>query len=149
MLVRNVPLLIAELGFLDRRDDGPMMANRAMLNPPPAEPKRLQRSSGNPDGREKVTVPAADHDVATEPVASHPQGCGLEKDRRGDDHHAPNVGGAAPLGRSPSVRAAKAHTKAVLPRDLVELGISATKHTDPRKPLTSPTTAQGKVGGAN
>ena len=63
-LPRGTPLLIAELGFLDRRDDRPVMTNRAMLHSPPAEPKRLHRNSGNPDRREEMAVSATDHDVA-------------------------------------------------------------------------------------
>ena len=72
VLARGTPLLVAEVGFVDRRDDCPVTANWTTLNSPPAEPKRLHRSTGDPNRREQVAVTATNHDVAAEPAASRP-----------------------------------------------------------------------------
>jgi hypothetical protein len=67
-LVRDALFFGAQLRLPDRRDGTPVVADRAMLNPPEPEPKRLHRDAGNPQRREEMASPAAHHDVATEPV---------------------------------------------------------------------------------
>lgn len=108
---RGAPLLIAEVGFLDRRDDRPVTTNRAMLHSPPPEPKRLHRNSGNPDRREEVAVSATDHDVAAEPVAPDPQRDRLQNDSRDDGNHASTVGIVGPLSKSAWIRRTTRHVQ--------------------------------------
>src|SRR5262249_12187965 len=71
-LGRDVPLVVGEIVLLDRRDDRPVVADGAALEPPPAESDRLDRGSGNPDGREQMTLAAADDDVSTEAIPPQP-----------------------------------------------------------------------------
>jgi hypothetical protein len=69
---RDVPLVLAEIGLVYWHDDSPVVTDRAPLNPPPAEPERLHRNRGNPEGGEKVAFSAADHDVASDSMAPQP-----------------------------------------------------------------------------
>lgn len=71
-LAGSAPLGVAESGLPDRCDDRPVMADWAVLNPPPAEPKRLERRGRNPDGGEQMALSAANDEVAAEPSASRP-----------------------------------------------------------------------------
>jgi hypothetical protein len=82
MLPRGAPLFVAELGFLDRCDDGPMVPDGAVLESPPTKPQRLHRSSRNPDRRKEVAVPAANCEVATQPAAAQPRAEALSEDSR-------------------------------------------------------------------
>jgi hypothetical protein len=84
MLPRGAPLVVAELGFLDRCDDGPVVADRAALESPPAKPQRLHRSGRNPDRRKEMAVPAANYEGATQPIAPQPRADALNEDGRDD-----------------------------------------------------------------
>jgi hypothetical protein len=98
---RGAPLVVAELGLLDRCDDGPVVADRAALESPPAKLKRLHRRGRNPDRRIEVAVPAANHEVATQATATQPGADGLNEDSRDDRDQTP----AAPAIAPPEARA--------------------------------------------
>ena len=57
----GLSLIIAERRYRDRRHQAPMPADRATLEAPPPETKRLDRCAGYPPGSEKVTT-SAPHD---------------------------------------------------------------------------------------
>src|SRR5579864_5598519 len=76
---RLLALIVAERVLSDGRDDRPVAAHRAVLEPPPAEPERLRRSAGNPDRREEVTPPAAHYEVAAQATAAKHRGRGFEQ----------------------------------------------------------------------
>src|SRR5262245_8275239 len=86
--VRGPPLALAELGFLDRRHDRPVVPDRAALESPPAEAKRLEGHAGNPERPEQVALAAADDQVAAERVAAQPHRKRLHEERGGDDQRA-------------------------------------------------------------
>ena len=116
MLVCGVPLLVGEVAFIDRRNDGPVMSHRTVLNSPQAEAKRLDRHRGNPDRCEQVAIAAAHHDVATEPVASHPQGGGLDKEGYGRRNDNVSMTTVTSLRGPASVSPVHIHASTVLPR---------------------------------
>src|SRR5262249_26576020 len=58
--------------FLHRRHDRPVPPDRTELDPPPAEPERLQRATRDPDRGEQMPAVAADEGLAPEAVAAHP-----------------------------------------------------------------------------
>jgi hypothetical protein len=64
-LPRRTSLLVTEDGISDRCDDCPVVADRAVLNSPKAQPKRLHRGRRNPDRREQVALATADDHVST------------------------------------------------------------------------------------
>jgi hypothetical protein len=84
--VGRPPLALAELGFLDRCHDRPVVSDRAALDPPPPEAKRLQGHTGNPERPEQVALPAANDEVAAERVAAQPHRERLQEEGGGDDH---------------------------------------------------------------
>ena len=57
-----------------------MMADRAALESPPAEPHRLQRAAGDPDRGEEVALAAAHDHVPAQPAGPDPKRNGLEQD---------------------------------------------------------------------
>ena len=64
------PRLIAAQGIhLHRPHDRPVLADRAALHAPPAEPQRLERHARDPPRREQVALPAPDDGVPAERVA--------------------------------------------------------------------------------
>jgi len=85
VLVRELPLFLGQLGFLDRGRDRPVLADRATLKSPPAHPKRLQGSSRNPDRRIQVTLPAADDQIAADRVPAKLHRDRFEQEGRDDD----------------------------------------------------------------
>src|SRR5262249_18328241 len=68
-LVGPAPLARGEVGLLHRDDDRPMVADRAALDPPPPEPDRLDRDSGDPDGGEEGAAAAADDGLPADPIS--------------------------------------------------------------------------------
>jgi hypothetical protein len=115
MLPRGAPLLVAELGFLDRCDDGPVVADWAALESPPAKPQRLHRSSRNPDRRKEVAVRAANYKVATQPVAAQPSADGLNEDSCDSEEKTPSAPAIAPLEEPEPVSPARVHPRTFLP----------------------------------
>lgn len=87
VLACRAPLLVTEIRLFDGSHNGPMMADRAVLNSPPGQAERLERDSRNPDGREEVAIAAADDDVAANSPTPRPQGRGLEQDTCSDRGH--------------------------------------------------------------
>src|SRR5262245_53511922 len=88
MPVRGPPLTQAELGFPDWRHDRPVVLDRAALDSPPTEAKRLQRHARNPERPEQVTLLAADDQIAAERVAAQPHRERLQEECGGDDQRA-------------------------------------------------------------
>lgn len=86
--VCHSPLARAQLGLLDRRHNRPVVSDWAALDSPPPEAKRLQRHARNPERPEQMTLPAANHQVATERIAAQPHGERLQKERGGNDQRA-------------------------------------------------------------
>lgn len=70
----RAPVLLAELTLLHWPHDGPVAANRAVLDSPPTKPQRFHRNSRNPDRLEEVAAPAADDDRAAYTPAARPEG---------------------------------------------------------------------------
>ena len=86
---RDAALSCAQVGFPDGRHDRHVLSHGAKLEPPPAEPSRLQRHSRKPDRRVQVTAPAADHDTPADAPRAHPQTESLHHD--GDDADRPSA----------------------------------------------------------
>ena len=94
----DTPVLLGQIGFPDRGHDRPVLTDRTALISPPAQAKRLQGSSRDPDRREEVTLPAADHDVAWDPVPAQAHRERLEQDRgHDDDARAPPASAGCPV----------------------------------------------------
>src|SRR5262245_8659218 len=71
-LAREPVLVLAELADPHRRDDRPVVPDRTALQPPPAQPYRLERHTRDPERREQMPLPAAHDDVAADRVAAQP-----------------------------------------------------------------------------
>src|SRR5580693_2878105 len=82
---RERALGFRQVARLDQADQVNVAADRAPLDPPQAEPDRLERPAGDPRGREQVTRPAADEGVAADLVPG-PGGYDRADDVTGDDH---------------------------------------------------------------
>jgi hypothetical protein len=89
VLARDAPLLLGQIGLPDRGHDRPVLPDRAMLDPPPAEPNRLHRHRRNPDRRVQVTALAPDHDVSSGPARAPPYGAGLNENGGNAEHKSP------------------------------------------------------------
>src|SRR5262245_54548405 len=90
------PIALGQVALSHRRDDRPMSAHRTTLEPPPAETKRLERDSRNPDRREEVAPSAADDQIGAKSIAL-PSG----DDGAGDVEPGNGEGKPAPARRQP------------------------------------------------
>src|SRR4051812_20620111 len=61
------------LAATHRRDERPVVADRAALEAPDPEPQRIERDARDPQRRERVALAAADRDLAGEAVAAPAQ----------------------------------------------------------------------------
>jgi len=89
MCENDRPLVVAQRGHRDRRNEAPVPADRAALEAPPPEAKRVDRHSGYPPGGEEVTA-AAPHDRVENQEGTSPPGAddGLDADEHTGGHEA-------------------------------------------------------------
>lgn len=83
------PVRLGEITLPHRRDNRPVLPHRTTLVPPPAEAKRLERDSRNPDRREEMASPAADDQIRAEAIALPPGDDGADDVDAGDDEKEP------------------------------------------------------------
>src|SRR5262249_39176141 len=77
-----------QVRFLHRRHDRPVPPDRTELDPPPAEPERLQRAARDPDRGEQMPAVTADKGLAAESVAARPgdeRSEHIENDQQNED----------------------------------------------------------------
>ena len=82
-------LASAQIGLPDRDDDRPVTADRAALDPPPPEPDRLQRRTGDPERGEEMAPPAANDGISPDPIAEHARNHGSDDIDRDDRDESP------------------------------------------------------------
>jgi hypothetical protein len=66
-----------------------MLADRTTLKSPPAEAHRFQRTSGYPDCREQMAVPAPHSDIGAHPVPAQPHCENFTNDYNGSNEQWP------------------------------------------------------------
>lgn len=80
--VRELLFVLAQFRRLDWRHEGPVTSDRAALDSPPAQPDRLHRYPWDPEGREEMTLPAANNEVAPQRITAKLHRHRLCKSRR-------------------------------------------------------------------